>query len=31
MNLIATYLRCTACGARTEVPARDAREAVLAE
>jgi len=28
MNLKTTYLRCTNCGSRTEVPARDAREAV---
>ena len=26
-----TYLRCTECGASGQVPARDAREAVLAQ
>jgi len=31
MNLKVTYLRCAACGARTEVPASSAREAVLAQ
>jgi len=31
MNLKTTYLRCTDCGSRTEVPAREAREAVLAQ
>jgi hypothetical protein len=31
MNLKATFVRCTACGARTEVPPRSARGTVLAE
>jgi transcription elongation factor Elf1 len=30
-DLKTTYLRCTECGASGQVPARDAREAVLAQ
>jgi len=31
IDLKTTYLRCTECGASVQVPARDAREAVLAQ
>jgi transcription elongation factor Elf1 len=31
VDLKTTYLRCTECGASGQVPARDAREAVLAQ
>ena len=31
IDLKTTYLRCTECGASGQVPARDAREAVLAQ
>ena len=30
IDLKTTYLRCSSCGARGEVPARDPREAVVA-
>jgi len=31
IDLKTTYLRCTDCGASVQVPARDARDAVLAQ
>jgi hypothetical protein len=30
IDLSVTYVRCAICGARTDVPAREAREAVAA-